>query len=36
MKTKDKIIQLVELGLSPETIYKLNENQIDILLKKIF
>jgi len=36
MKTKDKIIQLVELGLSPETIYKLNENQIDVLLKKIF
>ena len=36
MKTKDKIIHLVELGLSPETIYKLNENQIDVLLKKIF
>jgi hypothetical protein len=35
MKTKDKIIQLVEMGLSPSTISKLNENQIDILFKKI-
>jgi hypothetical protein len=35
MKTKDKIIQLVEMGLSPNTISKLNENQIDILFKKI-
>lgn len=36
MKTKDKIIKLAEMGLSPETIYKLNENQIHILFNKIF
>jgi hypothetical protein len=35
MKTKDKIIHLVEMGLSPNTIAKLNESQIDILFKKI-
>ena len=35
MKTKDKIIQLVEMGLSPNTIAKLDESQIDILFKKI-
>ena len=35
MKTKDKIIQLVEMGLSPETISKLNENQINVLFRKI-
>lgn len=35
MKTKDKIIKLVEMGLSPETVSKLNENQIDLLFKKI-
>jgi hypothetical protein len=35
MKTKDKIIQLVEMGLSPETVSKLNETQIDVLFRKI-
>jgi hypothetical protein len=35
MKTKEKIIQLVEMGLSPDTIAKLNENQINVLFKKI-
>lgn len=35
MKTKDKIIKLVEMGLSTETLKKMNESQIDILLNKI-
>lgn len=35
MKTKDKIIKLVEMGLSTETVVKLNETQIDTLLAKL-
>ena len=35
MKTKDKIVKLVEMGLSTETLKKMNESQIDILLNKI-
>jgi hypothetical protein len=35
MKTKDKIIKLVEMGLSSETVVKLNETQIDTLLAKL-
>lgn len=35
MKTKDKIIKLVEMGLSTQTLSKMNESQIDILLNKI-
>ena len=35
MKTKDKIIALVEMGLSPSTVAKLDENQMDVLLNKI-
>lgn len=34
MKTKEKISKLVEMGLSPSTVGKLNENQIDVLLEK--
>jgi hypothetical protein len=35
MKTKDKIFKLVEMGLSTETVVKLNETQIDTLLAKL-
>lgn len=35
MKTKEKIVKLVEMGLSPTTVVKLNENQMDALLKKL-
>lgn len=35
MKTKDKIIALVEMGLSPSTVAKLDESQIDVLINKI-
>jgi hypothetical protein len=35
MKTKEKIVKLVEMGLSPTTVVKLNETQIDVLLQKL-
>ena len=35
MKTKEKIVKLVEMGLSPTTVVKLNETQIDVLLEKL-
>jgi hypothetical protein len=35
MKTKDKIIKLVEMGLSTETVVKLSESQIDTLFNKL-
>ena len=35
MKTKEKIVKLVEMGLSPTTVVKLNENQMDALLEKL-
>lgn len=35
MKTKEKIVKLVEMGLSPTTVVKLNENQMEALLEKL-
>ena len=35
MKTKDKIIKLVEMGLSTETVVKLSESQIDTLYSRM-
>lgn len=35
MKTNEKIIKLVEMGLSPTTVVKLNETQINVLLERL-
>ena len=35
MKSNNKAFQLIEKGLSPETVAKLNEGQISILHKKL-